>query len=60
MNPFFEVIPNEEILSFLQKIRLNSSYSTSQNDVGSIRRSDELEKQFMPANKMVNHIRIIL
>ena len=44
-------VTNEEVLSFLQKIRLDSSYSGAQNDVGSIRRLDELEKQFMPANK---------
>lgn len=44
-------VTNEEVLSFLQKIRLDSSYSSTQNDVDSIERLDELEKKFMPADE---------
>ncbi len=44
-------VTNEEVLSFLQKIRLDSSYSSTQNDVDSIERLDELEKKFMPSNE---------
>jgi hypothetical protein len=44
-------VTNEEVLSFLQKIRLDSSYSTTQNDVDSIQRLEELEKKFMLANE---------
>jgi hypothetical protein len=46
-------VTNEEVLSFLQKIRLDSSYSSTQNDVDSIRRLDELEKQFMPNYQLI-------
>jgi len=42
---------NEEVLSFLQKIRLDSSYSSTQNNVGSIGRLDELAMRYMPAKE---------
>ena len=44
-------VTNEEVLSFLQKIRLDSSYFSTQNDADSIGRLGELEKQFIPANR---------
>lgn len=44
-------VTNEEVLSFLQKIRFDSSYSSTQNDAASIGRLIELEKQFIPANR---------
>jgi len=40
-------VTNEEVLSFLQGIRLDSSYSSTQNNVGSIGRLDELELCYM-------------
>ncbi len=50
-------VTNEEVLSFLQKIRLDSSYSSTQNNVGSIGRLDELEKHYIPANEKVTSVR---
>jgi len=44
-------VTNEEVLSFLQKIRLDSLYSSTQDNVGSIGRLDELEMRYMPANE---------
>jgi hypothetical protein len=44
-------VTNEEVLSFLQKIRLDSLYSSTQDNEGSIGRLDELEVRYMPANE---------
>jgi len=51
-------VTSEEVLSFLQKIRLDSSYSSTQN--GPIGRLDELEKHYVPANEKVTSVRGIL
>ena len=53
-------VTNEEVLSFLQKIRLDSSYSGTQNNVDSIGSLDELEKHYIPANEKVTSVRGIL
>ena len=53
-------VTSEEVLSFLQKIRLDSSYSSTQNNVGSIGRLDELEKHYIPANEKVPSVKGIL
>ena len=44
-------VTNEEVLSFLQKIRLDSLYSSTQDNVGSIGRLDDLEMRYMPATE---------
>ena len=44
-------VTNKEVQSFLQKIRLDSSYSSTQNNVGSIGRLDDLEMRYMPATE---------
>ena len=44
-------VTNEEVLSFLQEIRLDSSYSSTQNNVGSVGRLDELEMRYIPAKQ---------
>ena len=49
-----------EVLSSLQKIRLDSSYSGTQNNVDSIGSLDELEKHYIPANEKVTSVRGIL
>jgi hypothetical protein len=38
----------EQVLLFLQKIRNNSSFSSLQNDNGSMERLKELDKHFLP------------
>jgi hypothetical protein len=53
-------VTSEEVLSFLQKIRLDSSCSSTQNNVGSIGRLDELEKHYVQANEKVASVRGIL
>ncbi|HET7147626.1 MAG TPA: hypothetical protein VFI73_03925 [Candidatus Nitrosopolaris sp.] len=50
-------VTNEEVLSFLQKIRLDSSYSSTQNIEGFTGRLDELEKHYILANENVASVR---
>jgi hypothetical protein len=40
-------VTNEEVLSFLDKVRNDVSFSTIRNNDGSIERLNEVEKQFM-------------
>jgi hypothetical protein len=40
-------VTNEEVLSFLDKVRNDVSFSTVRNNDGSIERLNEVEKEFM-------------
>jgi hypothetical protein len=42
---------NEQVLSLLQKIRTDSSFSSLRKNSGSIERLNEVEKHFMPKEK---------
>jgi hypothetical protein len=42
---------NEQVLSLLQKIRNDSSFSSLRQNDGSIKRLDEVEKHFVPSKQ---------
>ena len=42
---------NEQVLLLLQKIRNDSSFSSLRQNDGSIKRLDEIEKQFVPSKQ---------
>ena len=42
---------NEQVLLLLQKIRNDSSFSSLRQTDGSIKRLDEIEKQFVPSKQ---------
>ena len=44
-------VTNEQVLLLLQKIRNDSSFSSLRTNEGSIERSDEVEKHFMPSKE---------
>jgi hypothetical protein len=44
-------VTNEEVLSTLQEIRNNSSFSSLRKIDGSIERLDEMEKHFVPSHE---------
>src|ERR1051326_5770925 len=44
-------VTNEQVLLLLQKIRIDSSFSNLRINEGSIERSDEVEKHFMPSKE---------
>ena len=47
-------VTNEQVLLLLQKIRNDSSFSSLRTNEGSIERSDEVEKHFMPSKEKSN------
>ena len=48
-----EGVTNEQVLLLLQKIRNDSSFSSLRTNEGSIERSDEVEKHFMPSKEKI-------
>jgi hypothetical protein len=47
-------VTNEQVLSLLQKIRNDSSFSGLRDNNGSTERLNEVEKRFMPSNQKSN------
>jgi hypothetical protein len=48
-------VTNEEVLSFLDKVRNHSSFSALRNNHGSIERLNEVEKHFMGSTPINYH-----
>jgi hypothetical protein len=46
-------VTNEEVLSFLDKVRNHSSFSSLRKNHGSLERLDEVEKYFMTASTSI-------
>jgi hypothetical protein len=48
-------VTNEQVLMLLQKIRIDSSFSSLQEDNESMQRLNELDKHFLPSKEEKNY-----